>query len=238
MFKKPQFTDFYFYFVDDELLVAQSKSFQLSNSCLFCSYNITSNLLSQFGLLAEYSKTEVFHFTRSQGAFNLSSLDLSSIGDPILYPKNSWRYLGFIFNRKLIFHNYIDFYSNKAISTMKYMKILGNLTRGLNPQQKYLLYRSCTMPIALYGFQLWYYHRAPLLYSLKMLNKLQRRAAIWILRVFKISPSLGIEAITGSIPINLHLQKLSERSQLYMHFHPSKSHPLLPHRGQTKFTFI
>ena len=44
---------------------------------------------------------------------------------------------------------------------------------------------------------------------------MQRRAAIWILEVFKISPLYGIEAITELIFINLHLQKLGERSQLH-----------------------
>ena len=57
----------------------------------------------------------------------------------------------------------------------------------------------------------------PLLYPLKTLGKMQRRAAIWILGAFKISPSLGIEAIAGLIPIKLHLQKLGKRSQLQAH---------------------
>jgi len=47
-----------------------------------------------------------------------------------------------------------------------------------------------------------------------MLGKMQRRAAIGILEAFKTSLSFGIEAIAGLIPINLHLQKLSGRSQL------------------------
>ena len=140
------------FFIDDGLLVAQSKSLQLLNSHLFCSYNIASNLLLQFGLLVEHSKTEVFHFTRSQSTFNPPSPDISSIRGLILYPKDSWRYLGFIFNRKLSFHKHIDFHSNKVISTVKCMKILGNLTRGLNLHQKYLLYKSYAILIALYGF--------------------------------------------------------------------------------------
>jgi len=89
-------------------------------------------------------------------------------------PKDTWRYLGFIFNRKLCFRQHIDFYANKAISMVKCIKILGNSTRGLNPQQKCLLYRSCTLPIALYRFQLWYYSKAPLSYPLKSLEKLQK----------------------------------------------------------------
>jgi len=64
-------------FVDDGLLVAQSKFFHFSNSFLFCSYNIVSNLLSKFGLLVKHLKTEVFHFTRSHGTFNLLVIDLS-----------------------------------------------------------------------------------------------------------------------------------------------------------------
>jgi len=89
--------------------------------------------------------------------------------------------------------------------------------RGLNPHQKCFFYRSCTIPIALYGFQLWYYNKAPLLYPLKILNKMQRRATLWIVEAFKTSLSLGVEAITGLISINLHLQKLSGRFQLRTH---------------------
>ena len=54
-------------------------------------------------------------------------------------------------------------------------------------------------------------------YHLKILGKIQRRAAIWILEAFKTSPTLSIEAITGLILIKLHLQKLSRRSQLRVH---------------------
>jgi len=41
---------------------------------------------------------------------------------------------------------------------------------------------------------------------------MQRRATIWILGAFKTSPTEGIEAIAGIIPIKFHLQKLAKRS--------------------------
>ena len=145
---------FLLYFIDNGLLIIQSKFFETSNTHLFCSYNVALNLLTKFGLQVEYSKTEVFHFSRAHGIFNPPLLNLSPLGGPILSPKISWQYLGFIFNRKLSFHSHIDFYANKTISIIKCMKILGNSTRGLNPCQKRLLYRYCTMLIALYGFQL------------------------------------------------------------------------------------
>ena len=49
-----------------------------------------SFLLLKFGLIMEHRKTEVFYFSRSQGAFNPPSLNLSALGGPILLPKDSW----------------------------------------------------------------------------------------------------------------------------------------------------
>ena len=115
-------------FVDDSLFISQNKSIDVLSSQLFCSYNVLSGLLDKFGLNIEHSKTEIFHFNRSHGTFNPPPLDLSPLGGPILCPKNSWKYLGFIFDRKLTFHQHIDFYSNKAISMVKCMKLLGNST--------------------------------------------------------------------------------------------------------------
>jgi len=75
-------------FVDDGLFISQNKSISHSNANIFCSYNIISSLLSKFGLIMEQRKIEVFHFSRSQGAFNPLSLDLSALGGPILLPKD------------------------------------------------------------------------------------------------------------------------------------------------------
>ena len=113
-----------------------------------------------------------------------------------------------------MFHQYINFYSNKVLSSFKCMKILGNSSHSITPVQKQLLYRSCILPITLYSFQLWFYNYALLSYPLKTLGKMQRRAAIWILGVFKTSLTEGIEAIADLIPIKTHLQKLEGRLQL------------------------
>ena len=201
--------------MDDSLIISQNNSIDISNSQLFCSYNVLTRLLDKFGLTIEYTKTETFHFNRSHGTFNLPPLDLSSIGGPILCPKDSWKYLGFIFDRKLTFHQHIDFYLNKAISMVKCMKLLGNSSWEINLIQKRLLYRCCILFIALYKFQLWFYNKAPLSYHMKILGKMQRRAAIWILGAFRTLPMEGLEAIADLIPIKFHLQKLTSRSQLH-----------------------
>jgi len=71
-------------FVDDGLLVAQSKLLTISNSNLFCSYNITSSILKRFELIMEYGKIEVFHFSRSYSLFGSSLLNLSTLEGSIL----------------------------------------------------------------------------------------------------------------------------------------------------------
>ena len=140
------------FFIDNGLFIAQRKSLTVSNSLLFCNYNVTSSILDKFSLVLEHGKTEVFHFSRVQGVFNPFPLNLLVISSPILKPKDTWRYLDFIFNRKLLFYHYINFYANKAISTVKCMKVLRNSTHGFILQQKQLLYKSCILPIILYRY--------------------------------------------------------------------------------------
>jgi len=164
-------------FVDGGPFFSQSKSFDILNSCLYCSYNILTNLLKKFGLVIEHFKTEIFYFNRSHSTFNPSLLDLSSIGGNILQLNDTWKYLGFIFNKKLTFHQHVDFYTNKSILTIKCMKIISNSNCDINPSQKYFLYRLYVLPIALYGFQLWFYKPVLLAYHLKVLGKMQRRRA-------------------------------------------------------------
>jgi len=140
-------------FVDNGLLISQEKSYSLSSSFLLCSYNIMSKLLIDASLVMEHSKSEYFHFTKSRHPPDLS-IDLFSVEGPILHPKHIWWYLGFFFDQKPNFYYYTHFYTTKCFSTLNAMKMLGNSSRGLFPIQKRLLYRTCILPITLYGFQL------------------------------------------------------------------------------------
>lgn len=142
-------------FVDNRLnitFIPQERSFEKINSYLFYSY-IISFLLEQFGLIIEHRKFEIFHFSRLCSLFNSPLLNLSYLRGPILCPKETWEYFDFIFNRKLLFQH-VKFYSNKALLTIKYMKIVGNSTHRLLSYQRHLLYRIYILLIALYRFPL------------------------------------------------------------------------------------
>ena len=200
-------------FVDNRLLISQEKSYSLSNSFLLCSYNIISKILIDASLVMEHNKTEIFHFTRAQHPLNLF-IDLTSVGGPIINPKPIWRYLGFFFDWKLNFYYYTHFYATKCLSTLSAMKMLGNSSQGLLPIQKQLLYRTCILPIAMYEFNLWFFKGASIIKNVNELKKIQYKVALWITGTFQISPSDGIEAIAGLIPITLYIRKLNGRHYL------------------------
>ena len=113
------------------------------------------------------------------------------------------------------------------------MKLLGNSTRGINPIQKRQLYRCCTLPIALYGFPLWFYNKSLTYYHFNILRKMQRRATLWITGAFQTAPSLGVEAITDLVPIHLYIKKLYRRFLLCQSSLPSNHiiHSILSSNG-------
>jgi len=94
------------------------------------------------------------------------------------------------------------------------MGMLGNSTQGLLSLQKWLLYQSCVVLIATYSFHLWYFAGAPTKVQVFLLATMQCKAALCILGAFCTSPTGGIEALVGLIPIHLHLKKLVKQFYL------------------------
>ncbi|CAA7267352.1 unnamed protein product [Cyclocybe aegerita] len=162
------------------------------------------------------------------------SLDLGyapHTGATPLKPKTYWRYLGFYFDRGLTFHEHVRYYATKAFTTVQAMRMLGNSTRGLSPKQRRLLYSPCVVPIATYGYRLWYFDGTCNKGSMNQLKRMQRKAALWITGAFRTSPTGGLEALAGLIPIHLMLKKLATRA-VYRVATLSDTHPLRSMMGE------
>ncbi|CAA7261906.1 unnamed protein product [Cyclocybe aegerita] len=220
-------------FVDDGTILAQSKQLDDNNVGLRKAYKIIYLLFVAFALVLEHDKTELFHFSRRRDAYN-PSLDLGyapHTGATPLKPKTYWRYLGFYFDRGLTFHEHVRYYATKAFTTVQAMRMLGNSTRGLSPKQRRLLYRSCVVPIATYGYRLWYFDGARNKGAMNQLKRMQRKAALWITGAFRTSPTGGLEALAGLIPVHLMLKKLATRA-VYRIATLSDTHPLRSMMGE------
>jgi len=94
------------------------------------------------------------------------------------------------------------------------MGMLGNCMWGLPPLEKHLLYRACVLLIATYGFRLWFFEGTKNKTAFKILTQMQHKAALWITGAFCTSPTGGMEALAGLIPVHLHLRKLADRANL------------------------
>jgi len=131
-----------------------------------------SKILINTGLIIEHSKTELFYFTKGRYPPN-PFIDLLLVGGPIISPKPIWRYPGLYFDHRLNFNYHMHFYATKCLFTLSTMKILENSSRDLLSIQKYLLYRTCILPIILYRFQLWFFKGAPIVKNITELKKMQ-----------------------------------------------------------------
>jgi hypothetical protein len=203
-------------YVDDGTIIVQSDTWDKNLIKLKSAYKIVFELTHSMGLVLEHNKLEGFHFSRKHGDSN-PDIDLGYVpytrATP-LHPGTTWRYLGFFFDCALTFREHVKRYTNKALTTVRAMLALGNSVRGLRPKHKQMLYCACVLPIATYGSRLWLYEGAAMKGPLDSLQKMQRRACLWITGAFKTSPMGAAETLTGVPPIHLHVKKLVEWSHV------------------------
>jgi hypothetical protein len=105
------------------------------------------------------------------------------------------------------------------------MGMLGNSVRGLEPDQKQLLYRSCVMLVITYGFHLWYFKGTHIKGLIKAMSQVQHTAMRWICGTFHTTPGGGAECLSGLLPMHLTLRCLADRGTTCVPM-LAKSHPL------------
>jgi Reverse transcriptase (RNA-dependent DNA polymerase) len=214
-------------YVDDGTFITQSVRLEDNLPLLTEAYGVIFRAFTSLGLVLEHDKSEVFHFSQAR-RFSSPPIDLGfapyTRATP-LHPKPIWRYLGFFFDRKLLFKEHVRFYSTKAFTTVKAMGMLGNSNRGVTLAQKHLLYRSCVVPVFTYGARLWHFWGSWIQGHLKALGQVQLSAARWITGCFCTTPIGGMESQAGLLLGRLLLKHLCGRGALRAPL-LSPSHPL------------
>jgi hypothetical protein len=140
-------------YVDNGMFITQSVRLEDNLPLLTEAYGVIFQAFTSLRLVLEHDKSEVFHFSQAR---RFSSLPINLgfalyTGATPLCPKPIWCYLGFFFDRKLLFKEHVRLYSTKAFTMVKAMGMLGNSNRGVTLAQKCILYRSCMVPVFTYG---------------------------------------------------------------------------------------
>ena len=153
------------FFVDDGVLYTASNSLTRNVRVLSSTLLQLLTTIGFLGLQIEPSKTELIHFfafrlsasTRTLARVHQPSLTFSwNNSNFVIKPAEVWRCLGFFFTPTLDWSYHIQFYTNKAFSSVRACAMLGNSIRGIGPKQRSLAYQGCVLPILTYGSALWY----------------------------------------------------------------------------------
>ena len=180
--------------------------------------------LSDIGLQVEASKTELIHFF----AFELTAARRLAIDHqpPLdftwrsieynIRPSPLWRYLGFFFTPTLDFSYHVQFYTNKAFSTIRACSMLGNSVRGIGPRQRAHAYQACVLSVLTYGLPLWYATwGSGVIRLVKRMERIHSYALGWIIGAFRTSPIGSRELIAGIPPLkvilNMRLHSMAAR---------------------------
>ncbi|KAF8686151.1 hypothetical protein AX14_003894 [Amanita brunnescens Koide BX004] len=212
------------FFVDDGIIITASPSLQTNVAILRLYLLLLLQALGDIGLQVEASKTELMHFY----AFKLTaSRRLAIVQQPHLTftwkqvdhdisPSTRWRYLGFFFTPTLDFSYHVQFYTNKAFSTIRACSMLGNSVRGIGPRQRAHAYQACVLSVLTYGLALWYTTwGAGVIRLVKRMERVHSYALGWVIGAFRTSPVGSRELVAGVPPLkvilNMRLQGTTAR---------------------------
>ncbi|KAF8662009.1 hypothetical protein AX14_007127, partial [Amanita brunnescens Koide BX004] len=202
------------FFVDDGIIITASPSLQTNIAILRLYLLLLLQALGDIGLQTEASKTELIHFF----AFELTAARrLAIVQQPHLTftwkqvhydiaPAPRWRYLGFYFTPTLDFSFHVQFYTNKAFSTIWACSMLGNSVCGIGPKQRAHAYQACVLSVLTYGLALWYTTwGAGVIRLVKKMERVHSYALGWVVGAFRTSPVGSRELIAGIPPLKIIL---------------------------------
>ncbi|KAF8718609.1 hypothetical protein AX14_011709, partial [Amanita brunnescens Koide BX004] len=100
----------------------------------------------------------------------------------------------------------VQFYTNKAFSTIRACTMLGNSVRGIGPRQRAHAYQACVLSVLTYGLALWYTTwGSGVIRLVKRMERVHSYAMGWIIGAFRTSPVGSRELIAGIPPLKILL---------------------------------
>jgi hypothetical protein len=188
------------FYIDGVAIITSSKSLPANAQRLQRMIEYLLREATDSHVRFDIGKTELIYFYRGR---ELGSAVIFTAGDIIntVEPKDSVRWLGVWFDRKLTFKEYTEKRAAGALRAFHSMRRLSNITRGLIQRAIRQLCIACVDGVAAYGVPVWWNNSQA---RIKPFEQTQRAVLRVILGAFRITSvgAMEIEAVIPSVAIN------------------------------------
>ncbi len=160
------------------------------------------------GLTFNPSKTSMVLYTRSRRRIDVKV----KMGGVPLQQENSLKYLGVEIQRNLSWTKHIKERTNKCKFLLGKCRSLVSKRWGLTPKKMEWIYKAVIRPKVAYGAVVWA-HRITKGIE-RDLTRVQRLAMLTITQPLRSTPTAGMEAMLGWIPLSTHVQEMGMNTYL------------------------
>jgi len=136
------------------------------------------------------------------------------VNNKTLQQVNSLKYLGIIFDSKLLYRDHIDYTEEKFLKLIFVLSRSAKITWGLKHEALKTIYTGGILPLLLYGAPVWKSVLNRSCYKAK-LNRIQRLINLKIAKAYRTVSNEALCVINGIIPIHIKIEEIGNCMKLH-----------------------
>ncbi len=161
------------------------------------------------GLSFNPTKTTMVMFTKNRRRVPFPDVKLEGT---VLKPQDSLKYLGVDIHRNLSWLNHITQRANKCKYLLHKCRSIVSSSWGLSPAKMDWIYKAVIRPKMTYGSVVWAHNMGKVMN--KKITHVQRLALLAMTQPLRSTPTAGLEALIGWMPLTIHSQEMGMRTYL------------------------
>jgi ribonuclease HI len=204
-------------YIDDGMIYISSSELSTNVEYLQKAYARAQDCLKGEGMRVDQVKRELMHYScrpRDKNVNPSITLPGPNADSPTTIVKcgGTVKWLGIIFDRKLLFTAHVRALRDRAEGALACLKMLANTQSGLHQTMCRQLYVTCVLPILTYASIVWFKGEARgSKGNTNLLDMTQRKALRWITGAFRTTPIHALQLDAALMPMTQRLTMLSGR---------------------------
>ena len=191
-------------YADDIILIIIGKDLEVMSSLMQNSLDAVLKWGKENGLMFNPLKTCVMAISRSTKKESWTSMIIEGT---VIKPVTSLKYLGVTITSRLNWSKHITERLAKAAKTMNVAKAIIGQKWGLTPEKVFWVYTALVRPIVSYAAAVW---STGVTQTIKnKMKRLQRGVLLSMSSAMRSTPTAGMEAALGLLPLDLHIEGLA-----------------------------